>query len=242
VYLQPEEVKQFWNLTKVNDLIVIDETQKYFSARNWQSKDNNDFAMWVTEHRHNGQDLLLISPKATQIDGYVRGMVQWVYSYRKLSMFGSLGAKKYIRFCFYEDDKKPLSRVVSNYEKSIFNCYASYFAGSAKEVPIEENANILKHPVFIALALVIVLFGWTFARSGIMQNGIFGNKAIDTGKLLIEQRQKEISEKSEKKPDPGALPEGNQSTNSEQKIERVAMGVIGSKTLYKDSTGKVTFE
>lgn len=198
IFLDDEQVTSFWEITKPNDFIVIDETQKYFGSRNWASKSNNAFLMWATEHRHNGQDLLLISPKIKMVDSAVRSMAEWIYSYRKINMLGDLIQKKYIRFAFYEGDDTPISKKVLTYDPLIFKCYQSFFTSEAKEIDIEKNINILKNPIFYALPVVICFFVYFLFNSSLFNGGVIaGQKSIheinDTGETGLVQLPEKLT-------------------------------------------------
>lgn len=189
VYLTDDDVKHFWDIAQVNDIIVIDECQKYFGSRTWQSKSNQAFTVWASEHRHNGQDLLLIQPSVKMIDGQVRSMAEWVYSYRKMNMFGGLIQKKYIRFAFFSEDNIPVAKKICTYDQTIFNCYCSYFMDEAEEIGIEKGANILKHPVFFAIPILIVVFLYTASNSHLLRDGFFGSSKAEPAKIEETKKQ-----------------------------------------------------
>ena len=88
VALQDDQVTQFWDHTKPGDLIIIDEAQNFFNARDWQTKSNREFGKWASEHRHIGVDLILITQNVERIESSVRSLIEFTYRYKKLNMFG----------------------------------------------------------------------------------------------------------------------------------------------------------
>lgn len=158
-------------------LIVIDEAHKFFNARDWQDKNNRELADWASTHRHMGYDLVLITQDIGKVEKQVRSLTEWTYFFRKVNFFGSAVKNKYLCYSYSGDDHNgtPLSKNTRTYEASIFPCYQSYSTKDAKEVGFMSHSNILKHPVFYAipvlLAFVLYMF---FAKSSFARGDVFG--------------------------------------------------------------------
>lgn len=181
-FLEPKQESDFWNHVEPGSLIVLDEVQNIFNAREWQSKKNVAFNAWASTHRHHGFDLVLISQSIMRIDTAVRALVEWTYVYRKVNFFGSLVKKKYTCYAYGGEDVSgpPLSKAVRTYNPLIFLCYKSYVAADIKEQGIMKHVNVLNHPVFWIIPLVFGYFIYMLFNSGMIRGDLFGtNKAFD---------------------------------------------------------------
>jgi zona occludens toxin (predicted ATPase) len=178
--LADEQLADFWMHIQPGSLVVIDEVQKVFSSREWQTTKNNAFASWASTHRHNGFDVVLISQAVERIDSAVRALLEWTYVFRKVNFFGGAVQKKYLCYSYGGDDTSanPLKKSVRTYNPQVFLCYKSYVAKDVKELGIMQHVNVLKHPVFFAIPLVLCFTLYMlFAKSSIGTGDIFGSKA-----------------------------------------------------------------
>ena len=195
---EPDQLDNFWNHIEPESMVVIDEVQKVFSSREWQSDKNKHFGFWASTHRHYGFDVILITQNPERVDSAVRGLFEWTYLFRKVNFFGGAVQKKYICYSYAGDDThgSPLTKKVSTYNPLIFKCYKSYIADDIKEKSIRNHVNVLKHPVFFAIPIV---FGLTlymfFEKSSFATGDIFGTKKIMTE---FEEKQKQLPVKDQK--------------------------------------------
>ena len=182
IYLKKDQVEKFWStethyvdgvpkkelICPRGSFIVIDEAHKHFNSRDWQSEKNRQFADWASTHRHDGYDVLLITQDIDKIDKQVRSLIEWCYYFRKINFFGGLVNNKYIVFSYMGDDHngKPLGKVNRSYQKEVFSCYKSFNSNDVKEQSFMTHYNVLKHPIFLAIPVVIALFLWQFSKSG----------------------------------------------------------------------------
>ncbi len=168
IFLSPAEVQNFWVKAKHGSLIVIDEVHKFFSNREWQSKSNKEFGNWASTHRHFGYDVVLITQNIEKIDSHVRTLVEWTYRYKKINFFGSAIKNRYVCYAYSgcDSDKNYLQKDIKSYNKRIFACYSSYVSQDVKELGFMTHANVLKHPVFYAIPVMIVIFLVFFMKSG----------------------------------------------------------------------------
>lgn len=72
-------------------LLVIDEAQRIFNSRDWNSQDRMGWITFFAEHRHLGFDIILISQNDRMLDRQIRALIEYNYIHRKLSAFGILG-------------------------------------------------------------------------------------------------------------------------------------------------------
>lgn len=200
VALPDHQVTEFWNHTNPGDLVIIDEAQNFFNSRDWQTKANRAFGKWASEHRHLGVDLILITQNVERIESSVRSLIEFTYRYKKLNMFGNLVKKKYIRFCYYGPTLDQIGQKTCSYDPKIFKCYKSYFKDGTKEIGIESPVNILKHPIFYAIPVVLGLFIYFLSQSSLLSGDLFGTRAIADSieakkqQSLADARQPEIND------------------------------------------------
>lgn len=182
-FLRDDQLADFWMHIKPGCLVVLDEVQKVFSSREWQTAKNNQFASWASTHRHNGFDVVLITQAVERIDSAVRALLEWTYVFRKVNFFGGAVQKKYLCYAYGGDDTsaQPLKKTVRTYDQKIFLCYKSYVAKDVKELGVMQHVNVLKHPVFAAIPIVLCLTLYMiFSKSSIGTGDLFGSKQAMT--------------------------------------------------------------
>jgi len=233
VSLQNDQVTEFWDHTKPGDLIIIDEAQNFFNSRDWQTKTNRAFGKWASERRHMGVDLILITQDIGRIERSVRSLIEFTYRYKKLNMFGNFVKRKYIRFCYYGPTLDQIGQKTCSYDPKIFKCYKSYFKDGIKEIGVEKPANILKHPIFYAIPLVLCLFIYFLSQSSLLSGDLFGTQAIADS--IEEKRQKSLFE--DRQPDPSDQQPGFSIHGGQGPVDPLAdyslVGIINSKKIMK---------
>ena len=180
-WLEESQVPEFWMHVEPGALIVLDEVQKVFSSREWQTAKNNMFASWASTHRHQGFDLVLISQAVERIDSAVRALYEWTYVFRKVNFFGGAVQRKYICYSYGGDDTggDPLKKTVRTYDPAVFACYKSYVTKDVKELGVMQHVNVLKHPVFFAIPVVLAFTLYMlFAKSSLGTGDLFGTEKI----------------------------------------------------------------
>lgn len=219
-FLSPAEVTSFWKTKEVkttrylpNDetevvtkqelicpsgsLIVLDEVHKYFNCRSWNDKAkgevNIQMADWASTHRHQGYDLVLITQDIEKVEKQVRSLTEWCYFFRKVNFLGSKVQKKYLCYAYSGDDHrgKPLSKSARTYQQKYFPCYQSYSNADAKEVGFMTHVNVLKHPIFFAIPIVIAFTVWMASKSSLASGDLFGtSKRMKAASKKIEDDRK----------------------------------------------------
>jgi zona occludens toxin (predicted ATPase) len=180
IFLQPDQLEDFWNHVSPGSLVVLDEVQKIFSSREWQTEKNKKFGFWCSTHRHHGFDLVLITQDAARIDSAVRSLFEWCYIYRKVNFFGALVKQKYLRYAYAGDSTSgpALKKLVRTYSSKVFRCYQSYVSKDIKEQGIMNHVNVLKHPVFMILPIVLFFTLYLFfGKSSFSKGDLFGGQA-----------------------------------------------------------------
>lgn len=72
-------------------LIVIDEAQNLFNARDWKNPNRHLWIEFFTQHRKLGYDIILTSQSADFIDKQIRGCIQVEMKHRRVSNYGFSG-------------------------------------------------------------------------------------------------------------------------------------------------------
>lgn len=72
-------------------LLVIDECQLMFNAREWDAKGRKEWLSFFTQHRKYGYDVILIAQFDRMIDRQIRSLIEYEQIHRKVSNFGFWG-------------------------------------------------------------------------------------------------------------------------------------------------------
>lgn len=72
-------------------LLIIDECQLIFNAREWQQSGRAQWLSFFTQHRKLGIDIILIAQFDRMIDRQIRSLIEYEYIHRKCSNFGWKG-------------------------------------------------------------------------------------------------------------------------------------------------------
>lgn len=72
-------------------LLVIDEAQLVFNAREWSKKGREDWLSFFSQHRKYGYHIILIAQFDRMIDRQIRALIEYEYVHRKVSNMGWRG-------------------------------------------------------------------------------------------------------------------------------------------------------
>lgn len=72
-------------------LLVIDECQLMFNAREWNKAGRDRWLSFFTLHRHYGYDIILVAQFDRMIDRQIRSLIEYEFIHRKVSNFGWRG-------------------------------------------------------------------------------------------------------------------------------------------------------
>ncbi len=86
-----EIIKERGKVKEDSILLVIDECQLLFNARDWSQKGRSDWLHFFTLHRHLGYTVILIAQFDRMIDRQVRSLIEYEYIHRKVSNYGWKG-------------------------------------------------------------------------------------------------------------------------------------------------------
>lgn len=73
-------------------LVIIDECQRLFGAREWNAKGRADWNYFFQMHRHCGYNCILISQFDRLVDRQIRSLFEYEIKHRKVNNFGFMGA------------------------------------------------------------------------------------------------------------------------------------------------------
>ena len=79
-------------------LLILDECQLMFNAREWNTKGRNEWLSFFTQHRKFGYDVILVAQFDRMIDRQIRALIEYEQIHRKVSNFGIKG-KVLSAFC-----------------------------------------------------------------------------------------------------------------------------------------------
>ena len=177
-FLTKEQVFHFWDFVKPGSLIVIDEIHNFFGNRDWDTQKNKDFVEWASTHRHYGFDLVMLTQHLEKVDKHVRSCTEWTYEYRKINFLGSFIKNRYIVYSYQGDstESRCINKRTKSYIRNIFGCYKSYVTMDMKEQGFMKHVNILKHPVFFAIPIVLAFALYMVFHSSLFSGDLFGTK------------------------------------------------------------------
>lgn len=73
-------------------LLIIDEAQLLFNAREWDIAGRKEWTSFFTQHRKYGYDIILVAQFDRMLDRQIRSLLEYEYIHRKVSNFG-IGGK-----------------------------------------------------------------------------------------------------------------------------------------------------
>lgn len=195
VNLWKRDVSDFHKLTPagtddLNTLVVLDEAQLDFNARDW-SHTSKDLLAFLTQSRKQNTDVIFITQHSANVDKQFVRLVQFVWCFRDMERFtlpglgiswttlarvASFGTDsgKYILACCYDYDGRTLySRQWESKSPEIFRCYQTKSlvrsfdrAGVAARKSLQKVKSHSKNNpmkvllVFVAIAGVLL---WQFS-------------------------------------------------------------------------------
>ena len=86
-----EQIKKKGKVKEDSILLVIDECQLMFNARDWTKQGRGEWLHFFTLHRHLGYKIILVAQFDRMIDRQVRSLIEYEYIHRKVSNFGIKG-------------------------------------------------------------------------------------------------------------------------------------------------------
>jgi len=115
-------------------LLVVDECQLVFNAREWQQSGRARWLSFFTQHRHYGYDIILIAQFDRMVDRQIRSLIEYEYIHRKMSNFGwqgkalslVFGGKSFISVKMWYPLNEKIGSEIFHARKSLYSIYDSY--------------------------------------------------------------------------------------------------------------------
>ena len=129
-------------------LLIIDEAQLLFNARNWNSKGRDRWNWFFTMHRHFGFFIILCAQFDRMLDRQIRSLIEYEYKHRKVNNMGWRGVflsclflspfNLFVRIKIWYPMKE---RIEAEFYKSIPKYYRIYDTFVMLEAPAPRTAG-----------------------------------------------------------------------------------------------------
>lgn len=266
IFLTPDEVLRFWvprteevtinagtdlerkemvfvPICPAGSMIVIDEVHKKFSCHDNRESKNRQFADWASTHGHDGYDVVLITQDIMKVESHIRSLVETTYYYRKVNFFGSMFTGRYMRYVYdgYEHDGKPIcSPTTHSYDKEYYRAYKSMSHRNVIQWGVTKNVNILKHPVFFAIPVVISLCLYMFFQKSSFASGdVFGVSKTQHKYDALKKKNAAFKNTSSVKPAPVASIAGSPAFTQPVQVPFKTVSPPESKYVAQHVTGYI---
>lgn len=136
-----KDLRKWKSVPEEHILLVIDEAQLLFNAREWSRSGRSDWISFFTQHRKLGYRVILIAQYDMMLDKQIRSVLEYEHIHRKVKNIGKggfvlsalAGGGLHVDVKFY----KPLNqRVDSDFfkgDKRLYALYNSYTRFSESE-------------------------------------------------------------------------------------------------------------
>jgi hypothetical protein len=177
-------------------LVIVDECHTKLNARDWADRNKRDFFVWLTQSRHDNNDVMFISQNAHNIDKQVARLVTYIRRARNMATWkipglGKWPFKQFIFTTLDSDGKTVLEKQWVKHDKEIFAIYESkVMKGRHKRLgPVIPKHHLAKvtctnktmfKPLLIIAPLIIIFCIWKFSNiwSKTTDKAPGGNKTI----------------------------------------------------------------
>lgn len=160
IVLTRDQVPEIWSVSRDNALVVLDEAQNFWGNR---AKLSKEITQYVTEHRHRGQDIVLMGQDLRDVHTLWRRRIELKLRFMKLSGLGTSKRYSVGTFrCVGPDEFEKVGVVVSKYDPKYFGTYKSHVSDDTNKGDYkEQRATIWRHPMLrIAAPLALVAAVW----------------------------------------------------------------------------------
>ena len=131
-------------------LLVIDECQLLFNAREWQQSGRAQWLSFFTQHRKLGYDIILIAQFDRMVDRQIRSLIEHEYIHRKMSNFGwqgkllslFFGGRTFVAVKMWYPLHEKLGSEIFHARKSLYGIYDSYATFDADQSSAPEPAAV----------------------------------------------------------------------------------------------------
>ena len=120
-------------------LLVIDECQIMFNARDWGQKNRANWCSFFTQHRKLGFEVVLVAQFDRMLDRQIRSLIEYEWIHRKVSNFGVkgkiislfFGGKLFVAVKVWYPMKQKVGSEFFMYKKKFSDIYDTYALFSA---------------------------------------------------------------------------------------------------------------
>lgn len=153
-----EQKKQLLEKAGKDQLIVIDEIQDLFPSD--RQKLGTDWMTFITQHGHEGRDILLMGQDRRDCHAIWRRRIQRVFTFNKLSAVGKENSYHWACFEATRPERyKEVNSGVRKYEPQYFGLYKSHTDGTGnKDNHKDDRANLLKNKKLIGGVVLAFVF------------------------------------------------------------------------------------
>ncbi len=115
-------------------LLVIDECQLLFNARDWNIRGRNEWLSFFTQHRKFGYKIILVAQFDRMVDRQIRSLIEYEYVHRKVSNYGIgglilssvLGGGMFVSVQIWYPLKEKVGSKWFKCRKSLYSLYDTY--------------------------------------------------------------------------------------------------------------------
>lgn len=162
--LQPitrEQVEVIYKAARKNALIVIDEAQNFWPTG--RQKLSPEITQFITEHRHLGQDIILMGQVMGDVHKLWRGRVDQRNSYQKLDAVGL--EKRYaitVEKATSPERFQVITKTNNKYDEKYFGTYASHVDSSVNTLNFKDPRASVRNAFWFkwGVPLTIGLSTW----------------------------------------------------------------------------------
>lgn len=147
----------FIDLTPKDSLVVIDEIQNLFPAV--RQKLDPNWQRFISEHRHDGLDIILMGQDRRDCHSMWRRRVELVVTFLKQTALGRPDSYRWeTHQCIGPDKYQKISSGSKKYDPQYFGLYSSHTEGTHnKATKLDDRANIFKTGKFKAFAAAVLV-------------------------------------------------------------------------------------
>lgn len=196
-----DKIRRFYEDLPLNALVIIDEAQNYFSARDFKEGFSSDLIPWLTKHRHLGNDVVWITQNVESVDITFRRNTHLTYALRRAENLGMKNASFNYIFDRADLERRHLARKIYRPDPTIFKLYSSYQSNEVVET--RKSYNVFLRSPFFWLAILTfsyagyVIFSGSFSRKMFHSQIEPKNKVEKPLKVESEQKTKKTETRQE---------------------------------------------
>lgn len=157
-----------------NSLVILDEVQNYFGARDFATKYCKDCIDYITRNRHFGHTIWWASQAIDQVDVTFRRNTQNVYWLERLENWGQANTAKVSKYEGWLAGNKngvaPYATERIHYDKRYFACYKSYIGAGVQEKRFKNNIILNNKKLMIVCGLFLLMVVIIFIRGNPLQH------------------------------------------------------------------------